>query len=96
MTMKTFVYQIQDPNGLHARPAGKLATFAKRFHATVKVRANEKEADAKRLLSLMSLGAVSGTALAFLIEGDDEEAAAEALERFCVGGMNASLPSSEA
>lgn len=93
--MKTFVYRIEDPNGLHARPAGKLATFAKRFHATVKVRANEKEADAKRLLSLMSLGAVSGTALTFVIEGEDEEAAAATLERFCLDGMQEPMAASE-
>ena len=29
--MKQFFYRIQDPNGLHARPAGQLATFAQRF-----------------------------------------------------------------
>ncbi len=93
--MKTFIYRIKDPNGLHARPAGKLATFAKQFQASVKIRANEKEADGKRLLSLMSLGAVFETELAFMIEGEDEEAAAEALEHFCVSGMNTSLEASE-
>ena len=78
--MKQFFYRIQDPNGLHARPAGQLATFAKQFTSDIRVAANGKEADGKRLLSLMGLGAVHGTELAFSISGEDEERAATALE----------------
>ena len=81
--MKEFTYTIKDKNGLHARPAGKLATFAKQFSDDIRVRCNEKEADCKRLLSLMSLGAVCGSTLYFSITGDDEEAAARALEQYC-------------
>lgn len=78
--MKQFFYRIQDPNGLHARPAGQLATFAKRFTSDIRVTANGKTADGKRLLSLMTLGATHGTELAFTITGEDEESAATALE----------------
>lgn len=81
--MKQFTYKIEDPNGLHARPAGTLATFAKQFHADVRVKAGEKEADGKRLLSLMSLGAVHGTPLTFCISGKDEGEAVTALMKFC-------------
>ena len=85
--MKQFTYRIEDPNGMHARPAGMLATFAKRFDSNVRVEANEKTADGKRLLSLMSLGAVHGTELTFSVSGSDEEKAAAELEKFCRGGM---------
>ena len=78
--MKQFFYRIQDPNGLHARPAGQLATFAKRFSSDIRVSANGKEVDGKRLLALMRLGAVHGTELTFTINGEDEEQAATALE----------------
>ena len=78
--MKQFFYRIQDPNGLHARPAGQLATFAKRFSSEIRVSANGKEVDGKRLLALMSLGAVHGTELVFTINGEDEEQAATSLE----------------
>ena len=80
--MKQFFYRIQDPNGLHARPAGQLATFAKRFTSDIRVGANGKEVDGKRLLALMSLGATHGTQLTFSIYGEDEEHAATALEVF--------------
>ena len=81
--MKQFTYRIEDPNGMHARPAGMLATFAKKFQSDVRVRAGEKEADGKRLLSLMSLGAVHGSELTFTVTGEDEESAARELEEFC-------------
>ena len=82
--MKQFTYRIEDPNGMHARPAGMLANFAKKFVSDVRVRAGEKEANGKRLLSLMSLGAIHGTELTFVIVGEDEELAATELEQFCL------------
>lgn len=81
--MKQFSYQIEDPNGMHARPAGALATFAKRFAADVRVTLGEKEADAKRLLSLMGLGATQGSSLLFSITGEDEDRAANEISAFC-------------
>ncbi len=80
--MKQFTYSIEDPNGMHARPAGALATFAKRFQSDVRVKAGEKEADGKRLLSLMSLGATHGTLLTFTVTGEDEAVAAAEIEQF--------------
>ncbi len=78
--MIEFTYQVKDPNGIHARPAGKLATFAKQFRSDIRVRSNGKEADAKRLLALMSLGAKMGDTLTFVIAGEDEKDAAEQIK----------------
>lgn len=77
--MKEFCYRISDPNGLHARPAGALTNLAKQFESDIRVQAGEKSVDAKRLLSLMSLGAKEGTELRFSIDGADEERAIEAI-----------------
>ena len=87
--MKTFRYTIKDANGMHARPAGKLATYAKQFSSQIRIKTEDKEADAKRLLALMSLGAVCGATLEFVITGEDEEEACAALERFCVESWEA-------
>lgn len=84
--MKSFTYRIEDPNGMHARPAGALATQAKKFESEITVRVGEKKADGKRLLSLMSLGATCGVKLFFEIIGKDEEKAAAALEALCRSG----------
>ena len=79
--MKKFTFTIKDKNGLHARPAGMITSCAKKFKSTVTVSLDGKEADAKRLLSLMSLGATCGKELAFEIIGDDEIEALGELER---------------
>lgn len=76
--MKELSFVIKDKIGLHARPAGVLATNAKKFECDITVRCGEKEASAKRLLSLMSLGAVKGSILCFSFDGKDED---EALEK---------------
>ena len=70
--MREFRYVVEDKNGLHARPAGMLAAVCKTFESEIKVDALGKEADGKRLLSLMSLGAKCGTELHFKINGSDE------------------------
>lgn len=85
--MKKFTYKVALENGLHARPAGALATEARKFKSSVKVKTAEKEADAKRLLSLMSLGATNAAELEFEIEGEDEDVAYNALKSFCEGGF---------
>ncbi len=81
--MKQFTFVIEDENGVHARPAGMLANCAKKYDARVRIATESKEADGKRLLSIMSLGAVKGTEVTFHIEGADEDEAACALESCC-------------
>ena len=81
--MQEFTHIIKDAHGVHARPAGLIAAAAKPFASSVAVSCGEKQADGKRLLSLMSLGARCGDALIFRIEGDDEAEAAETLRRRC-------------
>ena len=81
--MREFYYSVKDKNGLHARPAGTLAKVAKSFDSEIRVLAQGKEADGKRLLSLMSLGAKYGTELHFKISGKDEEVAEKALFQHC-------------
>jgi phosphocarrier protein len=90
--MREFTYVIVDKDGMHARPAGRLAATAKKFASDISVRANGKTADAKRVIALMMLGAVCGTTLTFSINGEDEERATLELENFCrtqwnIGGV---------
>lgn len=80
--MKEFQYVIQDPVGLHARPAGLLVKQAGGFQSKVTVECNGKSADARKLIMLMSLGIKQGMEITCKIEGEDEEAAAEALQKF--------------
>ena len=80
--MKTFDYTITDALGIHARPGGELVKVAKPFASKITLSCNEKTADAKRLIAVMSLGAKQGHVVSVSIEGDDEDSAAETMEKF--------------
>ncbi len=80
--MKEFTYVITDKEGIHARPAGELVKAAKEYQSSVTIIKDEKKADAKKLFGLMGLGVKQGMEITVQIEGEDEEAAAAALEAF--------------
>ena len=62
--MKTISYVIQDPIGLHARPAGQLAKAAGAWkECDIKITAGDKTVDAKRIMGVMQLGAKQGHTL---------------------------------
>ena len=77
--MTQFSYTIQDELGLHARPAGLLAKEAAKFKSTVTVESGAKKGDAKKIMSLMMLGAQKENPLFFPVEGEDAESCAAAL-----------------
>jgi phosphotransferase system HPr (HPr) family protein len=64
---------------LHARPAGVLVKTAMRFKSTITLGDGAKEANAKSVLAVMALGARGGSLLHFRADGEDAEAALEAL-----------------
>ncbi len=71
--MKILDYTVRDKNGIHARPAAVIVTGAKKFSSSVEIKCGERSADAKKLFSVMSLGAQCGDELVFCISGSDEE-----------------------
>lgn len=81
--MKEFQYVITDAEGLHARPAGLIVKLAQTFSCAIRLNANGKAADAKRLFSVMKLAAKCGQALQVEADGEDEDVAIQALQKFC-------------
>lgn len=65
--------------GLHARPAALFVKEAKNYASDIVVIKDGVEANAKSSLKLMTLGAKHGDKVVIRAEGDDEEAAVEAL-----------------
>lgn len=65
--------------GLHARPARSFVQTAKGFSSEIAVLKGGREANAKSPLKLMTLGAKKGDAITIRAEGEDAEAAVEAL-----------------
>ena len=80
--MKEFKYVITDPVGIHARPAGLLVKEAKTFKSSIVVAKGEKEAKATALMKLMGMGIKQGDEVTIKVDGEDEEAAAAAMEKF--------------
>ncbi len=64
---------IQDPTGLHARPAVKLTKLAKGFAATVEVRSGAENdwVNAKSPNAVMKLKVRHGETLQFRADGED-------------------------
>ena len=80
--MKEFKHVINDPLGLHARPAGMLVKAVAPFASKVTITAPTGTADAKRLMGIMRLAAKQGMELTISAEGPDEEKAAAELQAF--------------
>lgn len=80
--MKKISYVIQDALGMHARPAGLFIKEAAKFSSSIRIAANGKDVDAKRIIGVMSLGVRQGQEITLTIDGEDEDAAASALETF--------------
>ena len=80
--MKQFEYTINDPLGIHARPAGMLAKEAKKFTSVCTITKGEQTKKLTQLMMLMSLGVKQGDAVTIQADGADEDAAIEALKAF--------------
>lgn len=80
--MKAIQYTIKDELGIHARPAGQLVKAAAAFKSDIKICFGEKTVDAKRIMGVMGLGVKQGNEIVMTFEGEDETAAAAALESF--------------
>lgn len=80
--MITTNYIIRSPEGIHARPAAALVKLTRQFKAVIHLQKGEKRAPLNSLLNLLSVGAKGGDRITLFIEGEDESAAADALDRF--------------
>jgi phosphocarrier protein HPr len=76
-----------NPLGLHARPAAKLVDCASRFSSEIKLYYQDKNIDAKSIMSVLMLAAPMGAELELRISGEDEEAALAALEQLFESGF---------
>lgn len=73
--------KIKNSLGLHARAAAKLLRISEGFTSHIKLIRldNSVYADAKSILSVLTLAASKGTVLNIEIEGDDEDLAFKAI-----------------
>jgi phosphocarrier protein len=73
--------------GLESKMAARLIQKASSYDANVWVQKDERKANAKSLLGLLSLGIVPGETVMLITDGRDEETALEELAAFTHRGM---------
>ena len=71
--------RIENRNGLHARPAAEIVKAASKFRSEVTIRRDDMEVNGKSIMGVMMLAAEYGTTLWLRANGDDAEAAVEAI-----------------
>lgn len=81
--MLQFDFTVNDPLGIHARPAGNLAKLAKSFAGTtVSITKEGKTVQAAQMMKLMAMAIKQGQQITVSVEGGDEQAAFEAVKQF--------------
>lgn len=70
---------ITNNTGLHARPAAQFVQAAGKFKSTIKLTMGAREANAKSILGVLSLGASKGAEVTLTVSGEDEQAAMDEL-----------------
>ncbi|OYD06901.1 HPr family phosphocarrier protein [Paludifilum halophilum] len=78
---------IQNKSGLHARPAALLVKEAGNYTSNIQLVKEDKQADAKSLLGVMSLSVRKGDEIAIRAEGEDEDQAAQQLRDLIESGL---------
>jgi phosphocarrier protein HPr len=77
MQMKEVTIRIMNETGLHARPAAQVVGLATKFKSKIIALKDDKKADLKSLLDLLSLGICQNDLIVIRAEGKDENQAVE-------------------
>ena len=85
MLTKTVV--INNPTGLHLRPAGNLCKEAVKYKSKITFNYRNNNTNAKSVLSVLAAGVKQGESIELVIEGDDEEEAMENMVRVIEEGL---------
>lgn len=81
--------KIINPLGLHARAAAQLVRLAGQFTSRIKLKRTDNNviADAKSILSVLTLAAARGTRLTVEVEGSDEQKALNSIKDIFANGF---------
>lgn len=79
---------ITNSSGLHARPASLWVQMASRYQSSIIIKVNDSEVNGKSILGILSLGLATGSKFELIVDGDDEQEAAEKLEALVINLEN--------
>ncbi len=74
--------KINNPTGLHARPASQLVMECKKFESEITLLRGEQSANAKSIMSIMAMAITGGDMIQVSADGPDADAAVDAIASF--------------
>lgn len=84
MIQKTI--KVTHDEGIHIRPATQFVKVTSHFISEITLAVGDETADAKSVIEIMSLAADCGQEILVSVDGEDEEAALEAVVQFFAEG----------
>ncbi|HEX9690840.1 MAG TPA: HPr family phosphocarrier protein [Gemmatimonadales bacterium] len=76
--------RVENRLGIHARPAAEIVKVAARFSCMIQLAKDAQWVNGKSIMGVMTLAAEQGSELTIRAEGDDAQAAVDALAE-CAG-----------
>jgi len=73
--------------GIHARPAAEIVKTAARFRSDITIVRDDLEVNGKSIMGVMMLAAECGSSILIRAEGDDADAALDALSVVIANGF---------
>jgi phosphocarrier protein HPr len=77
--------EVVNEAGIHARPAAEIVKVAAKFKSEIVIVRDDLEVNAKSIMGVMMLAAECGATIIIRAEGDDAEAAIDALANLIAG-----------
>lgn len=81
--MEEYALTVQNPLGMHARPAGMLVKLSKSYRSTIEIRKGGQSVNVGRILAVMGLGIQQGDEITFTVSGADEREAMAQVREIC-------------
>jgi phosphocarrier protein len=85
---------VRNRAGLHTRPASMIVRTASQYDSEIFLRRDNYEINGKSVIGVMTLAAEQGATLTLIVEGEDEDAAADAVAALFEDGFGEEQPSS--
>jgi phosphocarrier protein HPr len=83
--------QIVNEAGIHARPAAEIVKAAARFKAEITISKDGLDVNAKSIMGVMMLAAECGSTVVLRAEGEDADAALDAIAQVIADGFGEAL-----
>lgn len=94
-TTRTTTVTINNPQGLHMRPAYLVAESAAKFQSRIELIKGDIRIDGKSVLSILTLGAAQGAQVSIEATGTDADAAINELQDLLASGFTAPAESGD-